>query len=132
MLDVATHPALREETAALHTLPRPDFGLTGAGHVLSAARPDGPVRQHPAVFAAAVARCPALAGLPAASAVQVQEACARWARLRYAVDAIAYPRSRADYSPGRGHVHNGACHCKDPCGACAISPDGLRRLPWRC
>src|SRR5712671_6882529 len=54
----------------------------------------------------------ALAGLPARDAAQVREACARWARLRFAVDATAYPRPGAECSPGREHVHNGACHCK--------------------
>ena len=54
----------------------------------------------------------ALAGVPAEDAALVREACARWARLRFAVDATAYPRPRAECSPGRDHVHNGACHCK--------------------
>jgi hypothetical protein len=54
----------------------------------------------------------ALAGLPAEDAAQVRDACARWARLRFAVDATAYPRPDAWCSPGREHVHNGACHCK--------------------
>jgi DDE superfamily endonuclease len=53
-----------------------------------------------------------LAGLPAEDAAQVQDACARWSRLRFAVDATAYPRPDAWCSPGREHVHNGACHCK--------------------
>ena len=34
------------------------------------------------------------------------------ARLRFAVDATAYPRPDAWCSPGREHVHNGACHCR--------------------
>ena len=54
----------------------------------------------------------ALAGLPADEAAQVRDACARWARLRFAVDATAYPRPDAWCSPGREHVHNGACHCQ--------------------
>ena len=54
----------------------------------------------------------ALAGLPAGDAAQVRDACARWARLRFAIDATAYPRPDAWCSPGREHVHNGACHCK--------------------
>ena len=54
----------------------------------------------------------ALAGLPADDAAQVRDACARWARLRFAVDATAYPRPDAWCSPGREHVHNGACHCQ--------------------
>ena len=33
-------------------------------------------------------------------------------RLRFAVDATAYPRPDAWCSPGREHVHNGACHCR--------------------
>ena len=45
-------------------------------------------------------------------AAQVRDACARWSRLRFAVDATAYPRPDAWCSPGRGHVHNGACHCR--------------------
>ena len=53
-----------------------------------------------------------LAGLPADDAAQVRDACARWARLRFAVDATAYPRPDAWCSPGREHVHNGACHCQ--------------------
>jgi hypothetical protein len=54
----------------------------------------------------------ALAGLPAEESARVRDACARWARLRFAVDATAYPRPDAWCSPGREHVHNGACHCK--------------------
>ena len=54
----------------------------------------------------------ALAGLPPEDAAQVRDACARWARLRFAIDATAYPRPDAWCSPGREHVHNGACHCK--------------------
>ena len=54
----------------------------------------------------------ALAGLPPDDAAQVRDACARWARLRFAVDATAYPRPDAWCSPGREHVHNGACHCR--------------------
>ena len=54
----------------------------------------------------------ALAGLAPGDAAQVRDACARWSRLRFAVDATAYPRPDAWCSPGREHVHNGACHCK--------------------
>jgi hypothetical protein len=54
----------------------------------------------------------ALAGLPAQESARVRDACARWSRLRFAVDATAYPRPDARCSPGREHVHNGACHCK--------------------
>ena len=54
----------------------------------------------------------ALAGVPAADAARVRDACARWRRVRVAVDATAYPRPDAWCSPGREHVHNGACHCK--------------------
>jgi hypothetical protein len=54
----------------------------------------------------------ALARLPTGEAAQVRDACARWSRLRFAVDATAYPRPDAWCSPGREHVHNGACHCK--------------------
>jgi len=54
----------------------------------------------------------ALAGLSPDDASQVRDACARWSRLRFAVDATAYPRPDAWCSPGREHVHNGACHCR--------------------
>ena len=53
----------------------------------------------------------ALAGLPAGQAAQVREACARWRRLRFAIDATPYPRPDAECSPGRGHVHHDACRC---------------------
>ena len=53
----------------------------------------------------------ALAGLPAAEAAQVREACARWRRLRFAIDATPYPRPDAECSPDRGHVHHDACRC---------------------
>ena len=54
----------------------------------------------------------ALAGLTPQDAAQVRDAGARWRRVRVAVDATAYPRPDAWCSPGREHVHNGACHCK--------------------
>src|SRR5215472_2513469 len=53
----------------------------------------------------------ALAGLPAETAAQVREACARWRRLRFAIDATPYPRPDAECSPGREHVHHDACRC---------------------
>src|SRR5215472_8974118 len=53
----------------------------------------------------------ALAGVPAEAAAQVREACARWRRLRFAVDATPYPRRDAGCSPGREHVHHDACRC---------------------
>ena len=53
----------------------------------------------------------ALAGLPARQAAQVRDACARWTRLRFAIDATPYPRPDAECSPGRGHVHHDACRC---------------------
>jgi DDE superfamily endonuclease len=53
----------------------------------------------------------ALAGVPAVQAVQVREACARWRRLRFAIDATPYPRPDAGCSPGREHVHHDACRC---------------------
>jgi hypothetical protein len=53
----------------------------------------------------------ALAGVPATQAAQVREACARWTRLRFAIDATPYPRPDAECSPGRGHVHHDACRC---------------------
>ena len=85
----------------------------------------------------------ALAGLSPANASQVRDACARWSRLRFAVDATAYPRPDAWCSPGREHVHDGACHCRAPVrprpagstsspqrsGTCA--PRGPRSPTWR-
>jgi hypothetical protein len=53
----------------------------------------------------------ALAGVPAEQAGQVREACARWRRRRFAIDATPYPRPDAECSPGRGHVHHDACRC---------------------
>ena len=53
----------------------------------------------------------ALAGVPAGAAAAVREACARWRRLRFAIDATPYPRPDAECSPGRGHVHHDACRC---------------------
>ena len=53
----------------------------------------------------------ALAGLPAETAAQVREACARWRRLRFAIDATPYPRPDAECSPGREQVHHDACRC---------------------
>jgi hypothetical protein len=54
----------------------------------------------------------ALSGVPAADAARVRDACARWRRVRVAVDATSYPRPDAWCSPGREHVHHGTCHCK--------------------
>jgi len=54
----------------------------------------------------------ALAGLLPDDAAQVRDACARGSRLRFAAGATAYPRPDAWCSPGRQHVHNGACHCR--------------------
>jgi DDE superfamily endonuclease len=53
----------------------------------------------------------ALAGIPAGAAAQVREACARWSRLRFAIDATPYPRPDAECSAERGHVHHDACRC---------------------
>jgi len=53
----------------------------------------------------------ALAGLPLEDARAVREACARWRRLRFAIDATPYPRPDAECSPGREHVHHDACRC---------------------
>jgi hypothetical protein len=53
----------------------------------------------------------ALASVPAQEAAQVREACARWRRLRFAIDATPYPRPDAGCSPGREHVHHDACRC---------------------
>jgi hypothetical protein len=53
----------------------------------------------------------AIAGLPDEQAAQVREACARWGRLRFAIDATPYPRPDAECSPGREHVHHDACRC---------------------
>jgi hypothetical protein len=52
-----------------------------------------------------------LAAVPAQAAAQVRDACARWSRLRFAIDATPYPRPDAECSPGRGHVHHDACRC---------------------
>jgi hypothetical protein len=54
----------------------------------------------------------ALSGVPADQAARVRDACGRWSRVRVAVDATSYPRPDAWCSPGREHVHHGACHCK--------------------
>jgi hypothetical protein len=54
----------------------------------------------------------ALSGVPPADAARVRDACARWQRVRVAVDATSYPRPDAWSSPGREHVHHGACHCR--------------------
>ena len=51
----------------------------------------------------------ALAGLPDEEAGAVREACARWSRLRFAIDATPYPRPDAECSPEREHVHHDAC-----------------------
>jgi hypothetical protein len=53
----------------------------------------------------------ALAGLPDEQAAQVREACARWSRLRFAIDATPYPRPDAECSPEREHVHHDTCRC---------------------
>lgn len=53
----------------------------------------------------------ALAWLPDEEACAVREACARWRRLRFAIDATPYPRPDAECSPGREHVHHDACRC---------------------
>jgi DDE superfamily endonuclease len=53
----------------------------------------------------------ALAGLPPVQAAQVRDACARWRRLRFAIDATPYPRPDAECSPGREQVHHDACRC---------------------
>jgi DDE superfamily endonuclease len=53
----------------------------------------------------------ALAGVAEDQAAQVREACARWSRLRFAIDATPYPRPDAGCSPERGHVHHDACRC---------------------
>src|SRR5256886_2314126 len=53
----------------------------------------------------------ALAGVPAGDAAQVREACARWRRLRFAIDATPYPRPDAECPPDRGNVHHDACRC---------------------
>ncbi len=49
--------------------------------------------------------------MPAEAAAHVREACARWGRLRFAIDATPCPRPDAGCSPGRGHVHHDACRC---------------------
>ena len=52
-----------------------------------------------------------LAGVTAEAGAAVREACARWRRLRFAIDATPYPRPDAECSAGRGHVHHDACRC---------------------
>ena len=62
-------------------------------------------RGHGARYAALAGRAideEKLAGLPAGDAAQVPEACARWARLRFAIDGT-YPPPDAECSPERGH-----------------------------
>jgi hypothetical protein len=59
MLGVATHPVSREETAVLHTLPRPGSGL----QTLPVTGRDLAPVPDPVIFASAVARYRALAGL---------------------------------------------------------------------
>ena len=76
---------------------------------------DGPearawTEEHDAVDRRLLGR--ALSGVAAADAARVRDACARWRRVRVAVDATSYPRPEAGCSPGREHVHHGACHCK--------------------
>ena len=76
----------------------------------------------------------ALAGLPDEQAAQVREACARWRRLRFAIDATPYPRPDAGCSPEREHVHHDACRCdgtrksipvwESPRGSCWVWGDG--------
>src|SRR6266576_1176613 len=114
MLGVTTHPHHKKETAVLSTLPRPGSGLQtvpGTGPVLPCV-PEARawIAEHDVIDHGLLEK--ALAGLPADDAAQVRDACARWARLRFAVDATAYPRPDAWCSPGREHVHNGACHCQ--------------------
>jgi hypothetical protein len=70
----------------------------------------------------------ALARVPAGHAAQVREACARWARLRFAIDATPYPRPDAECSPGRGHVHHDACRCD---GTRKTIPAGSTSSPRR-
>jgi hypothetical protein len=53
----------------------------------------------------------ALAGLPPGDAAAVRQACARWRRLRFAIDATPYPQPDAECSPEREHVHHDACRC---------------------
>jgi hypothetical protein len=53
----------------------------------------------------------ALTGLPDEEAGAVREACTRWSRLRFAIDATPYPRPDAECSPEREHVHHDACRC---------------------
>jgi hypothetical protein len=54
----------------------------------------------------------ALAGLPPDDARAVREACARWRRLRFAIDATPFPRAGRRVLPGpRACVHHDACRC---------------------
>ena len=70
----------------------------------------------------------ALAGVLAADAAQVREACARWRRPRFAIDATPYPRPDAECSPDRGHVHHDACRCD---GTRKTIPPGNTSSPRR-
>src|SRR5260370_306533 len=104
---VATHPASREETAVLHTLPRPGSGrqtLPGTGHALLPARSDSP-GPDPGVFADAVTRWRALERLREFRS-RLYECLALPADALFELtDAILCPE-------GRQHVHTAACHCK--------------------
>src|SRR6266700_808882 len=116
MLGVARHPQRGKETAVLDTLPRAGGRLqsvTGAGAELPPLA-DGEqgrawIAEHDTIEYGLLEA--ALAGLPDEQAAQVREACARWRRLRFAVDATPYPRPDAECSPGREHVHHDACRC---------------------
>src|SRR5258708_1179859 len=50
----------------------------------------------------------ALSAVPAEQAARVREACARWRRLRFAIDATPYPRPDAERPPGRGRAPHAA------------------------
>src|SRR5512135_2648372 len=74
----------------------------------------------------------ALAGLAESQAAQVRDACARWSRVRVAVDATAYPRPDAWCSPGREHVHHGACHCRGSARPPRAGSTSSRPSPGTC
>jgi len=119
LVQLSLEPEFRRGHGALYdALPAGQVDDERLFSLLTAALPslvDGPeagawIREHDV----ADRRLPdrALSGVPAADAARVRDACARWQRVRVAVDATSCPRPDAWCSPGREHVHHGACHCR--------------------
>jgi hypothetical protein len=77
------------------------FSLLAAGLPQAADGPEARARitEHDVIGRGLLGK--ALADLAAEDAAQVRDAHARWSRLRFAVDATAYPRPDARCSPGR-------------------------------